>query len=87
LFFDDTNTSNDRHIQLIIIILDFVDQKTNMFRIQIFSLILIKSILIHSELFTSTTHLTQLLKTEIALAKKLETYLKEQYERLDHVEK
>jgi hypothetical protein len=82
LFFDDTNTSNDRHIQLIIIILDFVDQKTNMFRIQIFSLILI-----HSELFTSTTHLTQLLKTEIALAKKLETYLKEQYERLDHVEK
>jgi len=48
---------------------------------------LIKSILIHSELFTSTTHLSQLLNTEIGLAKQLETYLKQEYERLDHIEK
>jgi hypothetical protein len=53
----------------------------------IFYLVLIKSIVIHSELFTSTTHLTHLLNTEVELAKQLETYLKEEYERLDHVEK
>jgi hypothetical protein len=58
-----------------------------MFLIQLCFLILIKSILIHTELFTSTTHLTQLLNTEIVLAKQLETYLKQQYERLDHIEK
>jgi hypothetical protein len=58
-----------------------------MFLIQIFFFLLIKSILIHSELFTSTTHLTQLLNTEIALAKKLQTYLKKEYERLDQIEK
>jgi hypothetical protein len=52
-----------------------------MFLIHIITLILIKSILIHCELFTSTTHLTQLLNTEI------ETYLKEEYERLDQIEK
>ncbi|CAF1088429.1 unnamed protein product [Rotaria sordida] len=39
------------------------------------------------ESFTSTTHLTHLLNTEIVLAKKLETYLKQEYERLDHIEK
>jgi hypothetical protein len=55
--------------------------------IQIFFFVLIKLILIHSELFTSTTHLTQLLNTEIALSKKLETYLKQEYERLDQIEK
>lgn len=49
--------------------------------------ILIQSIFIYSESFTSTTHLTQLLKTEIALAKTLEKYLKEEYERLDQIEK
>ncbi|CAF4241633.1 unnamed protein product [Rotaria sp. Silwood2] len=58
-----------------------------MFLIQIFFFIIIKSILIRSESFTSTTHLTHLLNTEIALAKKLETYLKQEYERLDHIEK
>ncbi|CAF1520910.1 unnamed protein product, partial [Adineta steineri] len=58
-----------------------------MFPIQFVFLILLKSILIHSESFTSTTHLTQLLKTEILLAKNLEIYLKEEYERLDQVEK
>jgi hypothetical protein len=58
-----------------------------MFLIQICFLILIKSILIHSDLFTSTTHLTQLLNTEIALANKLETYLKQEYERLDYIKK
>ncbi len=58
-----------------------------MFLLQLCFLMLIKSILIHSELFTSTTHLTQLLNTEIALAKRLETYLKQEYERLDHIEK
>ncbi|CAF3715350.1 unnamed protein product [Rotaria sp. Silwood1] len=58
-----------------------------MFLTQIFFFIVIKSILIHSESFTSTTHLTHLLKTEIALAKTLETYLEQEYERLDHIEK
>jgi len=58
-----------------------------MFLTQLCFLILIQSILIHSELFTSTTHLTQLLNTEIALAKRLETYLKQEYERLDQIEK
>ncbi len=58
-----------------------------MFLIRLCFLILIQSILIHTELFTSTTHLTQLLNTEIALAKQLETYLKQEYERLDHIEK
>jgi hypothetical protein len=58
-----------------------------MFLIRLCFLILIKSILVHTELFTSTTHLTQLLNTEIALAKQLETYLKQEYERLDHIEK
>jgi hypothetical protein len=58
-----------------------------MFPIRIFSLILVKSILIHSESFTSTTHLTQLLNTEIALVKKLEVHLKQEYERLDQIEK
>ncbi|CAF1051482.1 unnamed protein product [Adineta steineri] len=58
-----------------------------MFPIQFVFLILLKSILIHGESFTSTTHLTQLLKTEILLAKNLEIYLKEEYERLDQVEK
>ncbi len=58
-----------------------------MFLVQLCFLMLIKSILIHSELFTSTTHLSQLLNTEIGLAKQLETYLKQEYERLDHIEK
>ncbi|CAF3801799.1 unnamed protein product [Rotaria sordida] len=58
-----------------------------MFVIQIFFFIIIKLILIHSESFTSTTHLTHLLNTEIVLAKKLEIYLKQEYERLDHIEK
>jgi hypothetical protein len=55
--------------------------------VHIFYLILIKSILIHSESFTSITHLTHLLNTEIELSRQLETYLKEEYERLDRVEK
>ncbi len=55
--------------------------------VHIFYLILIKSILVHSELFTSTTHLTHLLNTEIELSKQLESYLKDEYERLDRVEK
>jgi hypothetical protein len=54
---------------------------------QIVFFLLIKSLLIHSELFTSTTHLTQLLNTEIALAQKLETYLQQEYQRLDQIEK
>ena len=49
--------------------------------------ILIKSILVYSELFTSTTHLTYLLNTEVELARQLESYLKTEYERLDRVEK
>jgi hypothetical protein len=58
-----------------------------MILIQISFFFLIKLILIHSESFTSTTHLTQLLNTEIALANKLETYLKQEYERLNQIEK
>ncbi|CAF0977447.1 unnamed protein product [Adineta ricciae] len=58
-----------------------------MFIIGILSLLLIKAILVRNESFTSTTHLTQLLKTEIALAKSLETHLKQEYERLDQIEK
>ncbi|UJR35641.1 hypothetical protein I4U23_028391 [Adineta vaga] len=49
--------------------------------------ILLNSISVQSELFTSTTHLTHLLNTEIELSKQLETYLKTEYERLDQVEK
>ena len=58
-----------------------------MFIIRILSLLLIKAILVRNESFTSTTHLTQLLKTEIALAKSLEKHLKQEYERLDQIEK
>ena len=58
-----------------------------MFIYHIFYLLLIQSIVVHSELFTSTTHLIQLLNTEIELARQLESYLKEEYERLDRVEK
>jgi hypothetical protein len=58
-----------------------------MFLVQIFYVILFKSIFVHSELFTSTTHLTQLLNTEVELSYQLETYLKKEYERLDRVEK
>jgi hypothetical protein len=58
-----------------------------MFFVHIICLIFIQSILVHSESFTSTTHLSHLLKTEIELSKQLETYLKEEYERLDRVEK
>ena len=46
-----------------------------------------QSIVVHTELFTSTTHLTQLLNTEIELARQLESYLKQEYELLDRVEK
>ncbi|CAF3520069.1 unnamed protein product [Rotaria socialis] len=42
---------------------------------------------IQSDLFTSTTHLSHLLNTEVGLAKQLDIYLKEEYERLDHIEK
>ncbi|CAF1572864.1 unnamed protein product, partial [Adineta steineri] len=58
-----------------------------MFLIYVAYFLLIKSIFVHSELFTSTTHLTHLLNTEIELSKQLETYLKKEYERLDQVEK
>jgi hypothetical protein len=54
---------------------------------QLFYLVLIKLILVSSELFTSTTHLTQLLNTEVELSRQLESYLKEEYARLDRVEK
>ncbi|CAM4773713.1 unnamed protein product [Rotaria magnacalcarata] len=42
---------------------------------------------IQSDVFTSTTHLSHLLNTEIGLAKQLDIYLKEEYERLDQIEK
>ena len=55
--------------------------------IHVIYLLLVKSILVHSESFTSTTHLTYLLNTEVELARQLETYLKEEYDRLDRIEK
>jgi hypothetical protein len=55
--------------------------------VSVFALILVPLLLIDADLFTSTTHLTQLLRTEVALAKKLEAFLKTEYERLDHIEK
>lgn len=58
-----------------------------MLLIQFGFFILIKVAVIDSELFTSTTHLTQLLNTEIALAKNLETFLKQEYQRLDQIQK
>ena len=58
-----------------------------MILVQIVSALLIQFTLIRSELFTSTTHLTELLNTEIGLAKKLEVYLKEEYERLHRIDK
>ena len=58
-----------------------------MFLIPILSFILIKSLFIHGEFFTSTTHLTQILNTEVELAKRLEIYLKQEYERISHIEK
>lgn len=57
------------------------------FLLSIVLLILTHTILIECESFTSTTHLTQLLKTEKALAKKLEEYLEKQSERIEPVEK
>ena len=53
----------------------------------ILHIVLIKSTLVHSELFTSTTHLTHLLDTEVELSKQLESYLQEEYERIDRIEK
>ncbi|CAF0905886.1 unnamed protein product [Adineta ricciae] len=50
-------------------------------------LIFLNLILVHSESFTSTSHLTHLFNTEIELSKQLEKYLKDEYERLDQVEK
>ena len=58
-----------------------------MFLPPIVFLLLMKSHLLHGEAFTSTTHLTQLFKTEIALAKSLEAHLKNEYDRLDQIEK
>jgi len=48
---------------------------------------LIELILIKTESFTSTTHLTQLLNTEKALANILETHLKQDNKQPDQVEK
>lgn len=58
-----------------------------MFLLQIFFLVFIQSYVIYCELFTSTSHLTQLLNTEIALSKSLERHLKKEYDRLDQIEK
>lgn len=55
--------------------------------VRICAVLLLSSLLIDGEAFTSTTHLTQLLKTEVVVAKKLEAYLKKEYERLDQVER
>lgn len=59
----------------------------NIFLFSIVFLNLIQLIPIKSESFTSTTHLTQLLNTEKALANVLESHLKQDNEQLDKVEK
>ncbi|CAF4694094.1 unnamed protein product [Rotaria sp. Silwood1] len=58
-----------------------------MLLVHIFYLFLVKSILVHSESFTSTTHLTNLFNTEVELFNQLDSYLKDEYERLDRIEK
>ncbi|CAF0759590.1 unnamed protein product [Rotaria sordida] len=58
-----------------------------MLLVHIFYLVLVKSIFVHSESFTSTTHLTHLFNTEVELSKQLQSYLKVEYERLDRIEK
>lgn len=58
-----------------------------MFLLPIVFLLLIQSHFLRAESFTSTTHLTQLFKTEITLAKSLEAHLKKEYDRLDQIEK
>ena len=63
------------------------DRNITMFLLSVCSLFLFNFIVVQSELFTSTTHLTQLLNTEVELSKQLETYLTEEYQRLEHVEK
>ncbi|CAF1240071.1 unnamed protein product [Rotaria sordida] len=49
--------------------------------------IILTSTIIQGDLFSSSTHLIQLLNTEVELAKKLEVYLKDEYDRLAQVEK
>lgn len=58
-----------------------------MLYIHLFYFLLIKSVLIHGESFTSITHLTYLFDTEVELAKQLEGYLQSEYDRLDRIEK
>ena len=62
-------------------------RSTRMLLVNIFATVLVQVIFVHSELFTSTTHLTQLLNTEIELSKQLEAYLKDEYARLDRTAK
>lgn len=50
-------------------------------------LLIIHILSIRMESFTSTTHLTHLFNTEIELVQQLESYLHDEYERLDRVEK
>jgi hypothetical protein len=61
----------------------------NMHRIwlYIFLVIVEQNIFVQSEVFTSITHITQLLDTEIELAKRLKVYLEREHERLDRVQK
>ena len=58
-----------------------------MLLVHIFATVLVQAVFVHSELFTSTTHLTQLLNTEVELSKQLETYLKDEYARLERATK
>jgi hypothetical protein len=46
-----------------------------------------QNIFVQSEVFTSITHITQLLGTEIELAKQLKVYLEREHERLNRVQK
>ena len=62
-------------------------QKMRTFFVSICSLFFLNLIVVQCELFTSTTHLTHLLNTEIELSKQLEKYLTEEYQRLERVEK
>jgi hypothetical protein len=61
----------------------------NMHRIWlcIFLVTVEQNIFVQSEVFTSITHITQLLGTEIELAKQLKVYLEREHERLNRVQK
>ena len=51
-----------------------------------FILFIVEPSILHGELFTSTTHLAQLLQSEIELNRQLAMFLKDEYNRLSQIE-